>query len=303
MLAGPTATGKSALAHHLAKQKGYAVLSADSMLVYRGMDIGTAKPPVPQRNEVTYLGIDLVDPFKMFNAWQYRQRAIEQLARLAPGQNVIVAGGSGLYFKVLTEGLNESPGAPGCREHWERILETQGVEGLQAALRTRAPEALERLADPLNPRRLIRALEGVENKMTGTAQSGKDWSPQPVWAGLQMDPGLLNTRIQQRVEVMYGEGFLEEVTVLLSKGTLSTTARQAIGYAEAIAVLKGECTTKEAMERTVVRTRQLAKRQRTWFRNKARIAWIEVTERDSVESLAVQIQNVWRKNGPSKISS
>ncbi len=297
-LVGPTASGKSAVAQYIAEQTGAAVLSADSMLVYRGMDIGTAKPLPSRRGRVRYLGMDLVSPSDVFNVWLYRQAVLEQLVRLPPGQEVLVAGGSGLYVKALTGGLDDTAGQPAGRARWEARLAAEGVEGLQAVLRACKPAALERLADARNPRRLIRALERSENEASapGSATGGRPLDV-PVLAGLQVEPALLNARIEQRVAVMYATGLLNEVAGLLAAGDLSPTARQAIGYAEAIAVLSGQCNREEAMVRTATRTRQLAKRQRTWFRHQARVIWVDVREADTVESIAAQVQNIWRTNG------
>lgn len=294
VLVGPTATGKSAVAQYIAEQRDAAVLSADSMLIYRGMDIGTAKPALGARGRVPYLGVDLANPDEGFSVWQYRQAAVAQLATLPPSQEVIVVGGSGLYVHALIMGLDTAGEVPAARAQWETLFATQGIEGLRAALRARAPAALAALADPRNPRRLIRALE----RGAVPAPAAAPTAAVPVLAGLRMEPALLNRRIEQRVARMYAAGLLNEVAGLLAAPRgLSPTALQAIGYAEAIAVLEGRCSRETAIAQTVARTCRLAKRQRTWFRHQARVEWVDAGAADTVASLAARVQEIWRTHG------
>jgi len=301
-LVGATAVGKSAVAQFLAVKRGDIILSADSMLIYRGMDIGTAKPSVAERGSVPYYGVDLVDPSDKFSAWDYRQHALKVLADYSGGgRGVIVTGGTGLYVKSLTHGLEDRPGADlALRKKWERRVEEEGIGVLQDALRDADSVAFESLVDRENPRRLIRALESV-----GSQHKPQQWSEiksEAMLVGLSMEPKLLHDRIALRVEIMYSEGLVAEVEVLLaSEQPMSDTARQAIGYSEAIDFIEGRMTQAEAMERTVIRTRRLAKRQRTWFRNQAQVAWVDVTPDSSVEELADQVEALWEKFGKIKI--
>ncbi len=301
-LVGPTAVGKSSVAQYLAEQRSASILSADSMLIYRGMDIGTAKPTVAERGDVPYYGVDLAEPDESFNVWDYRRDALEALAALPEGEELIVTGGTGLYVKSLVHGLEDRPGGDAAlRAEWERRLADEGIAALQEAVRRAAPERYEALADKENPRRLIRALETA-----GAPPETPSWqsTEEPVLAGLSMEPELLNARIAQRVEEMYAQGLVEEVTRLLERERpLSETARQAIGYAEAIALIEGQATQAEAVERTVVRTRRLAKRQRTWFRHQANVDWVEVTPGADVAALAEQVAQRWRKHGATEIRS
>jgi len=305
VLVGPTASGKSAVAQHMAEQTGAAVLSADSMLVYRGMDIGTAKPDQQARARVAYLGVDLADPCEAFSVWAYREAVAAQLAALPPGREILVAGGSGLYIKALTMGLDAAGTTPAARARWESLFAAQGVDGLRQALRQRDADALAMLRDPRNPRRLIRALERLDAGETPSQDesTGRGAPAGPVLAGLRVEPALLNRRIEQRVETMYAAGLLDEVAGLLadSRG-LSPTARQAIGYAEAIAVLEGRCSREAAMALTATRTRHLAKRQRTWFRHQAQVEWIDVQPNDTVATLSVRVQEVWGKHGSASMA-
>ncbi len=295
-IVGATAVGKSAVAQFLAEKRGDVILSADSMLVYRGMDIGTAKPSLAERGDVPYYGIDLAGADEKFSVWDYRKHALDVLEDCTDGgRGVIVAGGTGLYVKSLTHGLEDRPGADlDLREKWEKRLEIDGVGGLQDALRKADSKAFEALVDKENPRRLIRALESVGS--THRPQKWKDVDSEPILVGLSMDPKLLHERIAQRVKIMYAEGLVTEVKSLLALDLpMSETAQQGIGYAEAIAFIDGRMTQAEAMERTVIRTRRLAKRQRTWFRNQAQVSWVEVTPDSCVEELAEQVEDVWEK--------
>jgi len=160
-LAGPTASGKTAVAQWLAEHGGHDILSADSMLIYRGMDIGTAKPTSAERADVRYYGIDLVAPHEIFNAWHYRRHALAALADMQRrGRGTIVVGGTGLYIKLLTHGFSDVPGPdPEVRSHWEHILAAEGVAPLQEALREQSPALFASIDDSQNGRRLVRFLE------------------------------------------------------------------------------------------------------------------------------------------------
>lgn len=304
-LAGATAVGKSAVAQHLAERRGAAILSADSMLIYRGMDIGTAKPSLAERGQVSYYGIDLAGPDERFSVWQYREQALEVLSR---EPQVIVVGGTGLYLKSLTHGLRSVAGENAVlRSEWEARVAAEGVGVLREHVRRVAPDAFEQLADKDNSRRLIRVLEqaGSVERGSGSVERGAgDWSVPAGggrMVGLFAERSLLQARIAHRVEQMYADGLLEEVEALLAAGVLSETARQAIGYAEAIGHLAGELSEAAAKERTVVRTRRLAKRQMTWLRHQAEIDWVEVSSGVEVEELAGAVEELWRKNGATAV--
>ena len=306
------------MAHRLAARTGSPILSADSMLVYRGMDIGTAKPTPAERACVRYAGLDWVNPDEPFSVGDYRRKALIALETWqsggagpvdwqaeGPGERVpMVVGGTGLYIKSLTAGLaRTAPVSSDSRTRWTRLLDEGGSPALREALRQRAPALLEALSDPDNPRRLIRALERVDQ---GDAQMPSSWVsalPARPLVGLAMDPARLALRIESRVRCMYGEGFVEEVDDLRRRwGTFSATAGQAIGYAEVMAMLEGRCTRDEAMARTMVRTRQLAKRQRTWFRHQADVRWVEVQDGDTPDELAEKVWGIWREYGPTGIA-
>jgi tRNA dimethylallyltransferase len=293
-LVGATASGKSGVAQYIAEREGQRVVSADSMNLYRGMDIGTAKPTSNDRKTVDYAGVDLAEPTEKFSVASY-------LAAVRPsfesGREIIVAGGTGLYVKCLTEGFDDVP-----PENAALRAELEGLsfQALEKRAQEEAAEWFGALTedDRKNPRRLIRILE----KKCGGAGSSKSWNsgPKPLIAGLHVERDVLLERIEKRVDAMYAAGLLDEARGLMEL-ELSPTALQAIGYAEAFAVLRNEMTLEAAREKTVIRTRQLAKRQMTWFRNQLNVEWINVADFQSLEVLADAVSKVWKKNGATPV--
>jgi len=290
VLVGPTASGKSDVAHHIARQNGFGIISADAMMVYRGMDIGTAKPTREERDEIPYLGIDLTDPNQSFNVFDYLAAIEKDMTDAAQLQQPnIVVGGTGLYVRSLVVGLDDDQGAnPEVRSEGENILATGGFAALKVWCLQHLPGIENELppGDLQNPRRWIRAVE------RGSCHpSGKKTLPPGVCVvGLLRSRIDLENRIRRRVQRMYECGFIEEVAALRRDYVaLSDTALKAIGYAEALSVLDGSCKPSEAMEQTVIRTRQYAKRQMTWFRNQLPTAWIDVKDTDDVASVANRV--------------
>ena len=282
-LAGATATGKSAVAQLLAERIGGVILSADAMLVYRSLDIGTAKPSSAERGDVPYFGIDCVTPAEDFSAAMWLNEAERAAASSAP---CIVAGGTGLYFSALLRGLDPSPPSnPALRA----TLEALPLEALQARLAATG----RTIADPSNPRRLVRALEILESG--GELPGGWQEKVKPALTALTWDRAVLHQRIARRVEEMYAAGLLveaERARTLYPQW--SRTAAQAIGYAEAFAVLDGTMSLAEAKERTVIRTRQLARRQEVYLRGQFEVTWIRGESGDTVESLAEKVAQEWQ---------
>ena len=284
VLVGPTASGKSAVAQWIAERTGASIVSADSMNIYRGMDIGTAKPSAAERERVRTWGVDLAGPTESFSVGDWLRAVRPAFQSTEPP---IVTGGTGLYVKCLLQGLDDLPTADeSLRERTENMPRAE----LQAEARLAAPEAYEALADKENPRRLIRLLEGRK-----TADSWK--SEMPVVIGLHVERDELHRRIAVRVEKMYAGGLLEEARGLAGL-KLSPTAQHAIGYAEAFAVLRGEMTEAQAKEKTAVRTRQLAKRQMTWFRHQLNVKWIETAAFAGLGQLADEVYNAFKDSGP-----
>lgn len=295
VLAGPTAIGKTEVAHHCARLRRGAVLSADAMLVYCGMDIGTAKPSATLRGEVAYGGIDLVAAGTPFSVADYLREARAFAAVRPPGNPLIVTGGTGLYLRCLLEGLADVPPAdPALRAHWEARVAREGVAPLAEALQRQAPQAYEALnaSDRANPRRLLRALErGDVPASQGRTDRGCVVALRPT------SPQWHRAHIARRAGRMFDAGLLEETRDLRDAGGLSPTAAQAIGYAEALAVLGGECTREEAESRIVTRTWRLARKQMTWLRHQARVVWVDVEEDTPVATVGDRVLEAWDAMG------
>jgi len=302
-LVGPTASGKSAVAQCLAEQWPGDILSADAMLVYIGMDIGTAKPNATERARVRYYGLDLVAPREPFSAGAYRFAAMQALKETR-SRPLIVVGGTGLYIKSLIDGLApRAPGQEAIRSEAERRLAAEGIGALQSWLRRIDPARYAALADPKNPRRLIRALETA---LAGEAPAPENWRAaraSPRIPGLMWSPPQLYDRIQVRVQAMFAGGLLAEVERLLQAGfEQAPTASHAIGYAEAAAYLRRKCSLAEAMATTALRTRQLAKRQMTWFRHQCNVDWLAMDAAMTITDMAGAVRAYWQKHGPTPLA-
>jgi len=328
-LVGPTAVGKTAVAQRLAEQSDAAILSADAMLVYRGMDIGTAKPTPAEQGNVPYFGLNLIDPDQPFSAGAWLAGVRAQMAacgrlptadRATGGTlragDLIVAGGTGLYLRALVAGLDAAAADPDLRQALQLRLAHEGLEALRSELFRRAPATRAGLADPDNPRRVIRALEHIETR--GALPAGWLDAPRPRAVGLRLPRPDLHARIAARVEHMFAAGLIDEVVALRARfpawaagqppsapddGCCAPvcTACQAIGYAEVSALLDGRLTLAQAKERIAARTRQLAKRQETWLRHQAEVTWLEVTLEEPVDTLAARVLAAWREHGPTEM--
>ena len=304
-LVGATASGKSRVAQQVAEEEGYAILSADSMLVYQGMDVGTAKPSRAERERVSYYGVDLVPPQRPFSVWQYREAAICALEKeTRAGRHVLAVGGTGLYIKSLTDGLAPARGEhPATRDRWTRVFAQEGVRPLQEALKKRAPTLFDSVRDKKNARRLIRALELAEQGVKTVPRTWEDRSEGKLLIGLRVTADFLKSRIESRVAQMYRRGFVEEVSFLLAgEDALSATARHAIGYEEVLDFLGEKCSLEDAQEKTVRRTWGLAKRQLTWFAHQSHVTWVDVTPSSGPDEIAGRVLALWRKHGPTEIA-
>lgn len=300
VLAGATATGKTAVAHILAERIGAVVVSADSMSVYKEMDIGTAKLMPAERGWVTYLGIDLVTPDQSFSTGNWLA-SVKQDLECESEKPVIVAGGTGLYIKAVTQGLDAPRSSATVRSYWQKVYAEKGIAVLQEAVVMRLKAPPPSSLDLHNPRRLIRVLEYLET--SGTLPTG--WEAEkapPLITLLRVEREDGHQRIAKRVRQMFAMGLVEETAELRARYTqLSTTAAAAIGYREALALLDGTITREEAIERTMIRTRQLAKRQMTWFRHQANGVWLDVPEGEPPLVTADKIQAIWRQHEPAKL--
>ncbi len=289
---GPTATGKSALAQEIACRLGGEVVSADSMQVYRGMDIGTGKVP-PADRRVPHHGLDLVDPGEAYSAALFQRHARQCFSAIdARGARSVLAGGTGLYVRAAIDAYAFPEGEQvenPVRAQWGAFAEEHGAEALWEALRGRDPESAAEL-HPHNVRRVVRAFELLEAGTSYAEQhrhlAAIEQAVPARFFGLAMDPARLARRIDARVDEMFAAGLVEEVEGLLKRGFRDgITAPQAIGYKEVVAALDGQATMDEARAAIKQATRRYAKRQRTWFRKDARIAWLQADGRDA-QSLA-----------------
>jgi len=280
-LVGPTASGKSAVALALADKLGGEIISVDSMQVYRGLDLGTAKPGADERARVPHHLIDVVELTEPFDAMKFVARAqVAEKEIRARGRVPIFCGGTGLYLKALLEGLGTAPPSDAVVR---QELEATPLDVLLRELQQRDPATYERI-DRQNPRRVVRALEVI--RLTGQPFSPQraEWRPlstlssQPsTLLGLQRAPVDLHTRIHARVEEMFARGLVAETRALLQHGLeQNRTAMQAIGYRQVVEHLRGEHSLAETIELVKIKTRQYAKRQMTWFRRQLSVQWMQV---------------------------
>ncbi len=292
---GPTASGKTGLAVALAKRLDGEVLSCDSMQVYRGMVIGSAAPTPEEMDGVVHHMIGVIDPRENFSVSRYVEMADPILQDiLARGKAAIVTGGTGLYCDSLIAGRRFAPyPSTGRREALEQLAREQGIEAVLAQLRACDPESAARL-HPSDQKRIIRALEVFqETGKTITQQNAETAALPPKyharWIGLDFpDRQVLRDRIDRRAVRMFEGGLLDEIQALLDAGVPETaTAMQAIGYKEPLAALRGQCTVQEALELVQLRSRQYAKRQRTWFRRRVETHWID---QPAADPLAVSLE-------------
>ena len=299
-IAGPTASGKTALAVELAKEYNGEVVSCDSMYVYRGLDIGTAKPSFEEMDGVVHHMIDVAEPQEDFSVSKYCEMAapiVDDIVAL--GKTAIIAGGTGLYMDSLIRGNDFAPfPATGVREKLEAKAAEVGFDTMLEVLRSIDPEAAERIKDT---RRIIRALEVYyETGITITEHNRRTQAipPRynPLWIGLDFaDRAELYRRIDARVGIMLEMGLIDEIKNLLSSGIPEKcTAMQAIGYKEFIAALKGECSVEEAADQVRQGTRHYAKRQLTWLRRNKSIHWITREAGDSGDEILQQARRIIR---------
>ena len=277
VILGPTASGKSAIAMEVARSSGAEILSVDSMQVYRGMDIGTAKPTAAERAEVRHHAIDVVEPTEAFTTARFVELADAVISDArARGVPLIATGGTPLYYKTLFEGLFEGPTANA--EVRERLRALPNDDLFKRLVEV-DPAAAARI-HVNDQMRLVRALEVYE--LTGRPISSfqTNWGSQrmrhhAVWVGLAWEKEALNRRINARVKQMIEAGWVEEVRALLDRhGTLSKTAAEATGYHELIEHVHGRLPLADAVEQIKIATRQLARRQMKWFRRFPHVHWL-----------------------------
>ncbi|MHC4662234.1 MAG: tRNA (adenosine(37)-N6)-dimethylallyltransferase MiaA [Planctomycetota bacterium] len=305
-IVGPTASGKGKVSLHIAGKIGGEIISCDSMKVYRGMDIGTAKPSAEARAKVPHHCLDLAEPHEQFSTETWLKHAEAAIRDIhARGNKIILSGGTALYLKALREGLFEGPAADlELREKLKAEAAEKGNEFLHDRLKKTDPEAAERI-EVNDIRRIVRALEVYELTGKPISEHQKEWGkPRPQYDirlfGIRRPREILRARISERVDRMFDAGLVDEVKCIhegagqgaaSAMGAASAFGRessQALGYKEIIEYLEGRCTLEEACQTLITRTRQFSKRQMTWFR-KMDIEWLDVEPEDTVESLAGRI--------------
>lgn len=280
-LVGPTAVGKTELALDLAAELGAELVSLDSMQVYRGMDIGTAKPTAAEQGRVPHHLLDVVGPEERYDVSRYVHDAQAVLARLAVrGGRALFVGGTGLYLKVLTAGLFEGPAHdPALRARLQQRVRELGLAALHAELEARDPASAARL-HPHDEKRVLRALEVLEQTGRPLSAWQREWAD-PARAraarivGLRLDFERLEQRIGARVEAMLEAGWVEEAQAIASGPGFGPTAIQALGYREVLALARGELTRAACVARISQLTRRFAKKQHTWYRSFPAIHWID----------------------------
>lgn len=283
VICGATATGKSDLAVSLAKEIGAEIINADSMQIYKGMDIGTAKLTPVERGGIPHHMLDVLDVTKDATVAWYQGLAREAINQIHDrGKHAIIVGGTGLYIKSILDDLNFPDTDAAIRQKLTEEAKEFGIVHLFHRLEELDPAAAAAI-DHQNERRVIRALEVIE--ITGkpfTANLPREDSslyPDALQFGLVMDRAELATRVEARVDRMWESGFVSEVDRLIEEGiTQATTARRALGYAQIIAMRSGEISEDFAIEETKRATRQYVRRQETWFSRDARINWISPTQ-------------------------
>lgn len=303
-LMGPTASGKTALAIEMRQRFPVDIISVDSALVYRDMDIGTAKPGAQTLQQAPHALIDIRDPAESYSAAEFREDALIEMSKItAEGRVPLLAGGTMLYFKALSQGLARLPPAnPEIRRVIEKNAQKQGWAALHSQLAGLDPEIAERI-HPNDPQRISRALEVIE--LTGRRMS----EIQQEQGGQQLDyrvmriiacpqpRAVLHQRIELRYQQMLDEGFMNEMKTLHGRGDLrpEMPAMRCVGYRQAWSYLEGEITLQEMHEKALAATRQLAKRQLTWLRQETTALWYDPTVRNEKDSVFREVAKFLEK--------
>jgi tRNA dimethylallyltransferase len=297
VLTGPTGAGKSRFAERLAEELPVEIISMDSAQVYRGMDVGTAKPSAALRARIPHHLIDILDPAEAYSAGQFVSDCSQAVAAIrSRGRVPLIVGGTMLYLRSLLEGIAELPrGSVVQRREIDARAAEEGWPRLHAELARLDPEAAARI-HPNDPQRIQRALEVCY--VTGQRLSQLQRARRPVlpdvprWALAPADRSVLHLRIAERLFRMMEQGFLDEVARLHARGDLTARhpALRAVGYRQLWSHLEGRCDLKEARDRTVAETRQLAKRQLTWLRADQGIRWIDPDQPEAFEQWKCELR-------------
>lgn len=296
---GPTAVGKTRVSIDLALKLNTEIISGDSMLVYKNMDIGTAKPTISDRCGIPHHLIDILPPEADFSVAEFQGMAAEHIGRInADGRIPIIAGGTGLYVQALLEGYQFTPAPANAmiRERFEELARNHGSAYIHDLLRQAAPEMAAKL-HPNDTRRVVRALEVYycDGGQPSRSKSSPDGSCiyDSLVIGLTMDRSLLYDRINKRVDIMLEQGLIEEVRYLMNEGiTPHCQSMQGIGYKEMITYLKGESDLESAVTRIKQATRNFAKRQLTWYRKMPYIKWVQADAFDNYDKMLAYIYSL-----------
>jgi len=298
-LVGPTAVGKTALAMEIARQTGCELISLDSMQVYRGMDIGTAKATEAEREAAPHHMLDCVEPSERYDVARYQDEVREVLNELSEqGRSYLFVGGTAFWLHALIHGLFDGPSRdPDVRERLETALVEEGVEALFARLEEVDPATATRL-HPNDTRRVVRALEVAELTGAPLSEQQREWG----WHGGEEVPrragrvvGILaegdeyEGGIRARVEAMLAAGWKDEALAIRSGCGFGPTAGKAIGYREVLSLADGELSPEECVDEITLRTRQFARKQRTWYRKQREARWIEPIQRGELERVAAEL--------------
>ena len=287
-IVGPTGSGKSAASLAVAKASDGEIVNIDSMQLYEGMDIGTAKLTEAEREGIPHHLLDIWDVTQPASVAEYGNFAVRQVEEImSRGKRPVLVGGSMMYVQSVVDEWDFPPTDQEVRARWERELERVGVEALHTHLATVDPEAA-RIIESRDPRRTVRALEVVEltGKPFAASQPPKDrparWNCRII--GLHAPAEWLDPRLKVRVQQMFEAGLVDEVRQLRAQGLRrDSTAGQALGYSQVLDYLAGEMTLDEAIEATYLGTRRYARRQRSWFKRDPRIQWVDAWEPDAVQ--------------------
>ena len=299
---GPTASGKSTFALEAAERFGGEILSCDSMAVYRGLDIGTDKPSALDQKRVRHHLVDVAEPGSTFSAGAFRRAALQCMGDMAErGKACVLVGGTGLYYRALTQGLVDVPSRNELlRARLKSRIATRGALALHRILRRLDPESASRIM-PGDEVRLVRALEvrlltgRPLSSWIGNSPFGSKSLAGVLRVGLTASRPFLYERIEARVDAMMAAGFLVEVEALHRSGALSGPARKAIGYGELADHIEGRCALAQAVDRIKLRSRHLAKRQMTWFRKETGVKWYYIDNREAWKNDAMEFIERWSK--------
>ena len=303
VITGQTASGKERLAVEVAARVGGEILSADSMKVYRGMDIGTAKPSPEQRRAVPHHVMDVADPGETFSTARWLELAAAAIDDVhARGRTPIVSGGTPLYLKALLEGLFEGPSADASiRARLREEAKERGAPALHERLSEIDPAAARRI-HPNDLRRIVRALEVWERTGTPISELQRQWGSRatayrPLVAAIRRDSGDLARRIAERVGRMLDAGLIDEVRALAARPEgLAKGPRQALGYAEVLHFLDGRLSEGELAPAIVAHTRQFARRQMTWLKRFEGVEWLDAAPGTDAAALADRVVDLWRQH-------